>query len=138
MAHSQMQRMSAAVQTFVDTFLCGALFFPVIMGPVSFSVGNDFYACAIMLCLMELVTIAFFIIPQFCSFHISKFFLPGFLCLWVSYLLFFLNIHFVFDESFTILWPWYFVSIPLYLVPVAFAIGIASLHCVASRPHQIP
>ena len=77
---------------------------------------------------------AFFILPQFGRFHIAKYLLPSLLCLWLSCILFLTNIKPAPSEFFRISWPWHIVSIPLYLVPIAFAIGIASFYCVVLRP----
>ena len=88
--------------------------------------------CMAIVCIFELIGLIVFILPQLCIHHITKYFVSGPLCLGLFYLLSCINIgnyHYIHNEPPNTSWPWYIASIPLYLVPIAFAIGIVSFYC---------
>jgi hypothetical protein len=85
-----------------------------------------------IMCIASLVTLGVFIFPLFCRLPISKYFLPCLSCLWLFYLFIVIDTG-TYVRSGGLLWPWYIISIPLYLVPVAFAMGIISFYCVVLK-----
>ena len=93
--------------------------------------GGEAEICMVIVCLFELMGLIVFMLPQLCIHHITKYFVSGPLCLGLFYLLSCINIsnYHIYGELPKTFWPWYIPSIPLYLVPIAFAIGIVSFYC---------
>jgi hypothetical protein len=81
------------------------------------------------LCLGEVFILGTFTVFQLCNLYLSGYFLASLLCLWLFYFLSFMNTWHRPDYLGSFPLPWYIVSIPLYLVPVAFALGICGFYC---------
>jgi hypothetical protein len=82
-----------------------------------------------LLCFFDVLLLGTFTVCQLCNLYLSGYFLASLLCLWLFYFLLLMNTWHKLDYLGYFPLPWYIVSIPLYLVPVAFALGICGFYC---------
>ena len=96
----------------------------------SFEIARNFMA---VLYIGHSVCLGFFMGLQVCQLYISGYFLPSLICLFLFHILSLISLEHVPDNSVYFLWPWNIVSIPLYLVPVAFAFGLYAFYCLVLK-----
>ena len=104
-----------------------ALSLTVFLSFIGFCFG-DIVGLMGVLCIIHSVCLGLFMSFQVCRLYISGYFLPSLICLFLFHVLSLISIKHAPDNSVDFLWPWYIVSIPLYLVPVAFAFGLYAFY----------